>query len=915
MKLNQLIAVLIILSLTFVMAADFTPQGPINLRGIYNISNAVNISAQQFCNATDCFTITQLTSSAEGDITSVQGDNIYVYNGSSLGDVHLAFNETKLNQSIELLDTDTTYTAGSNLSLSGTVFSANMTSILAYIQSVISLIYVPYTGATSNVNLATYNITNASSLTLTGGQPIDWAPDQYTYQFPSGLGNMYQLGQELTLIRKNNAGQTIYEGQVVYIEGSQGSEVLVNLADASNGDKILGLGMVTVPSCNANAACPITYFGDVNELDTSGYAEGTRLYLSADGSGNVTDTAPGGDNYNIVIGTVARNHSTQGIIDVSHIGYINFADDPRVNNLTVFDTLNVSNTIYENGSSLSDKYVAVVGDIMTGNLTVPGLVVTENINLSSYGYVYLGPNGVDSPFIRGNGFHGYGDVNTSGVVIVEGSKNNPSQANFMVYGENPSGFNVPRLIIQDGGVGRASMLVRSLCVINDDASWLNGSVNSDDLTNCTAYLNHVGEVPQIDFNTATTGADLYVGDDMQVSGDVYIKDSDGEYHFLTRTLSLLDENQDYTVLSQLNITLSNNNLTIIDKDEDPINVVIDENYTILDSASDSIIVSAGTNTTPNNVYVYYSGFPPVLTTSTTNPGTVADVARVKLGANYSYGSVSGSAHQSMLTRNLYFRAFDSGAIYVSGYIPNVTTSQINISTGTMNAVLERKTSTNNLAMEDAYTILANGSFMQLNNLQSITQYADTGTAIGNNKLFNVVCGVVSDEVIGDGGRNAEMWCGAQNEPTLEYITVVGAEVDEYNTVVLSPDDELLSKIYVPVVRVVVRRSGGVNTIQNLSNGDLFFDLRGQTIASGSSPSTPNIYTAGSNLTLTDNVFSLDTSAVLTWLNAVFEPISSHFDASTTVNITCLDSPSCNWYMNATDSCMYWPSGGKDCGAA
>ncbi len=39
---------------------------------------------------------------------------------------------------------------------------------------------------------------------------------------------------------------------------------------------------------------------------------------------------------------------------------------------------------------------------------------------------------------------------------------------------------------------------------------------------------------------------------------------------------------------------------------------------------------------------------------------------------------------------------------------------------------------------------------------------------------------------------------------------------------------------------------------------------------------------------------------------------SHFGIGT-VNITCLDGL-CNWYSNATDSCLYWPSGGKDCGA-
>ena len=38
----------------------------------------------------------------------------------------------------------------------------------------------------------------------------------------------------------------------------------------------------------------------------------------------------------------------------------------------------------------------------------------------------------------------------------------------------------------------------------------------------------------------------------------------------------------------------------------------------------------------------------------------------------------------------------------------------------------------------------------------------------------------------------------------------------------------------------------------------------------------------------------------------------HFKIDT-VNITCLNS-GCNWYSNATDSCMYWPSGGRDCGS-
>jgi len=58
-----------------------------------------------------------------GDITSVQGENIYIYNGADSGAVTLKFNETKLNATIDARDSDTTYSAGTGLSLAGTTFS------------------------------------------------------------------------------------------------------------------------------------------------------------------------------------------------------------------------------------------------------------------------------------------------------------------------------------------------------------------------------------------------------------------------------------------------------------------------------------------------------------------------------------------------------------------------------------------------------------------------------------------------------------------------------------------------------------------------------------------------------------------------------------------------------------------------
>ena len=51
---------LIIIFIVFcigLISADWTPQGDINLRGIYQIKNGTNITANYFCNSTNCYKI------------------------------------------------------------------------------------------------------------------------------------------------------------------------------------------------------------------------------------------------------------------------------------------------------------------------------------------------------------------------------------------------------------------------------------------------------------------------------------------------------------------------------------------------------------------------------------------------------------------------------------------------------------------------------------------------------------------------------------------------------------------------------------------------------------------------------------------------------------------------------------------
>ncbi|MCW8966472.1 MAG: hypothetical protein OQK82_07285, partial [Candidatus Pacearchaeota archaeon] len=110
---------------------------------------------------------------------------------------------------------------------------------------------------------------------------------------------------------------SLLNGQVVSLVGSSGDRGQVVRADASNMSLASRLAVVTIDSCNVNADCPVTTFGRVNELDTSAWSSGTLLYLSADGSGNLTSTSPSEPNFRVLIAAVIRSHATEGIILVS----------------------------------------------------------------------------------------------------------------------------------------------------------------------------------------------------------------------------------------------------------------------------------------------------------------------------------------------------------------------------------------------------------------------------------------------------------------------------------------------------------------------------------------------------------------------------------------------------------------------
>ena len=161
-------------------------------------------------------------------------------------------------------------------------FDATRSWVIGQIPSVTG--YVPYTGATGNVDLGEHQIKAgqvALDLTPTGATVVGgmyWDVTNVCPSMPLNADVTMQLGQEVYVRGRNNTGTTIANGSVVYINSAQGNNPTIALADADDVNTAQVIGMAT-EDIGINATGFITVTGVVNGVNTSGYNAGDALYL------------------------------------------------------------------------------------------------------------------------------------------------------------------------------------------------------------------------------------------------------------------------------------------------------------------------------------------------------------------------------------------------------------------------------------------------------------------------------------------------------------------------------------------------------------------------------------------------------------------------------------------------------------
>lgn len=182
--------------------------------------------------------------------------------------------------------------------------------------------YVPYTGATNNVDLGIHGLTadymafSQSPIVGPGNAQIGYngATSALAYDFDS-TNVRCNIGQQMYALVHNAEAVTITKGQAVYLYGASGNKASVKLAyntsDATSA-KTFGLAAEDITS-NQNGL--VITQGVLDGVNTGAYSPGDTLYLGAT-AGSMTATKPYAPNHLVYVGIVEKANAGNGQIYV-----------------------------------------------------------------------------------------------------------------------------------------------------------------------------------------------------------------------------------------------------------------------------------------------------------------------------------------------------------------------------------------------------------------------------------------------------------------------------------------------------------------------------------------------------------------------------------------------------------------------
>lgn len=229
--------------------------------------------------------------------------------------------------------------------------------------------------------------------------------------------------------------------------------------------------------------------GSVTDLDTTG---GTPAFSTLTGG---TNTAAA-----MVVGTGASlSASGSGTITATGVTCTDCIDETQVQDIYALNAGDTISGVYYFqgvGTGANDAY-----DIVVGNDADP-----------EYGAIRIGNMGIySSNFSSGN-------LNLDGAMVFR-SEGNLAVGNDpgIEFAISESGANTMRLMIPESGAGNAMALIRSVTIAGPYSAAV-----GNDMVLCDQWSAFDGN---IDCDTGSTGADLFVQDDAEIEGTIFVHET------------------------------------------------------------------------------------------------------------------------------------------------------------------------------------------------------------------------------------------------------------------------------------------------------------------------------------------------------------------------------------------------------
>ena len=292
------------------------------------------------------------------------------------------------------------------------------------------LAYLDSSGKWFARTMLTDEIEVTTQIKFTNGAWITYNSDWKIIEFNYPDGTKLQNGAELWFIAK--AVGTIANGDCVQFVDIQGDHYRVKKVnvDEVNANPDLFMGIATVDGVD-NEYVKVTWFGEVNDIDTSMYTlpDDTILYLSTAPGNGLTSTKPSAPDAVIQVAALVKVHQEQGRLLVRPQFKNVLADEVSVTDAGNYYTgENLEEILQEIGPQLGgsgivndpiDYYVSPTGsDSNPGTLAEPFETINHAISVipkqfSLYAEIHLAAGTYDE-VVDISSFSGPGDLSITG---------------------------------------------------------------------------------------------------------------------------------------------------------------------------------------------------------------------------------------------------------------------------------------------------------------------------------------------------------------------------------------------------------------------------------------------------------------------------------------------------------------------